>query len=359
MLRHPVIRYTIAVIIGAAALYLAFHKQHFSELKTELEGANLFVIVAGTAVMFCSHLVRAWRYKMFLRPIAPHTRLSSAFRALIAGYATNNLVPRAGDITRPILFSKRENIPISCSVAVLAIERLADLIGLSGLLGATVLLFKDKLTLQWPALDHLAYPLAGALFLIFSLALMILLSEKKTRTVIHFFAKRLPRRPREAIENAANRIEEGLKGIRQGTAIPALLGTLGISALYTASMYVSTFAFPNMELRHVGFVGCFLLQSMSGIAFILPSPGGTGTYHFFISQSLAALFGVPPEAAIAFATLTHASNYLLTTLTGFIFMAADGITMATVKEEAAHVPNKRTRAPRVPINRNESRMAAL
>jgi uncharacterized protein (TIRG00374 family) len=358
MFRHPIVRYTIAVLIGGAALYFAFHKQHIGQLREELEGANLFVIIAGTFVTFLSHPVRAWRYKMFLRPIAPHTRLGSAFRALIAGYATNNIIPRAGDITRPVLFSKREEIPVSSSVAVLAIERLADLIGLSGLLGATILVFHEKLSLEFPAIEDFTYTIAGILFAICALAILILLSERKTKKVIHFLARGLPKKARTAIENAANRIEEGLKGIRQGTAIPALLGTLGISALYTASMYVSTLAFPNMELRHVGFIGCFLLQSVSGIAFIMPSPGGTGTYHFLISQSLAALFGVPPEAAIAFATLTHASNYILTTATGFAFMTIDGISIASVKEEARSEA-KRPHIPRIPAGRNESRIAAL
>jgi len=285
--------------------------------------------------MFLSHLVRAWRYKMFLRPIAPHTRLSSAFRALIAGYATNNFLPRGGDIVRPILFSKREDIPISSSVAVLFIERLADMIGLTALLGITVLVFRAKLSVEFPAIQLFWLPIAMLLGLLCVFGVLILFSEKKTRRVIEFIARALPKRFRGAIERGAARTEEGLRGVRAGSAIPALFGTLGISVLYTASMYVSTLAFRGTGLSHVGIVGCFLLQSMSGIAFILPSPGGTGTYHFFISQALAAIFGVPPALAIAFATLTHASNYLLTTVTGILFMMADGISLTNVKKEKA------------------------
>src|SRR6476619_1197947 len=130
MTKHPAFRYTIAALLAGVALYFAFRKQNFHELGIQLSDANFLIILAGTGVMFLSHLVRAWRYKMFLRPIAPKTRVSSAFRALIAGYAMNNIIPRSGDIVRPVLFSKREDIPIPSSVAVLLIERLTDLIGL-------------------------------------------------------------------------------------------------------------------------------------------------------------------------------------------------------------------------------------
>jgi glycosyltransferase 2 family protein len=346
MLKHPAFRYALAIIIGGGALYLAFHRQHLHRLAEDLEGANLFVIVAGTLVMFLSHLVRAWRYKMFLRPIAPHTRLSSAFRALIAGYATNNFLPRGGDIVRPVLFSKREDIPISSSVAVLIIERLADFIGLTALLGITVFAFRAKLSVEFPTIELFWLPIAAVLGLLCLFAVLILFSERKTRRVIELLARALPKRFRGAIERAAARTEEGLRGIRTGSAVPALVGTFGISALYTASMLVSTLAFQGTGLAHVGIVGCFLLQSMSGIAFILPAPGGTGTYHFFISQALAVMFGVPPALAIAFATLTHASNYLLTTALGILFMMADGISLTSLKKEKSAVRTAKTHGPK-------------
>ncbi|HEY3873849.1 MAG TPA: lysylphosphatidylglycerol synthase transmembrane domain-containing protein, partial [Candidatus Kapabacteria bacterium] len=320
MLKHPLVRTAIALLIGGGALYLAFHKQHLHQLGNELSGANLFIIVLGTGVMFLSHLIRAWRYKMILRPIAAHTRLSSSFRALIAGYATNNLIPRGGDIVRPLLFSKREDIPVTSSVAVLLIERLADLIGLSALLCGTMIAFHARLTEAFPSLSYLWIPIAAALGVISASALLVLFNERKTRQVVELLGKALPKKFRAAIKHGAARIEDGLRGIRQGTAVPVIIGTLGISVLYTASMYVSTLAFPDASLAGIGFIGCFLLQSMSGIAFILPSPGGTGTYHFFISQALVLMFSVSPETAIAFATLTHASNYLLTSALGVIFM---------------------------------------
>ncbi|MDP4200585.1 MAG: lysylphosphatidylglycerol synthase transmembrane domain-containing protein [Bacteroidota bacterium] len=335
-MKHPSVRYGAAIVVAGVALYFAFRGQHLRRLGVELQGANLLVILAGTGVMFLSHLVRAWRYKMFLRPIAPHTSLTSAFRALIAGYAANNLIPRAGDIIRPVLFSKREDIPVSSSVAVLLIERLTDLVGLTAILIVSILLFQNEIAREFPTVGAAALPIVAALLAIFSMALLIIFSEKKTTRVIHWIGRGLPKRFRGAIEHGAARVEDGLRGVRSGSAIPVILGTLGISAFYTISMYISTLAMPassGNDMGHVGLLGCFLLQSMSGLAYIMPAPGGTGTYHFFVSQSLATVFGVPPEMAIAFATLTHASNYLLTTIIGVIFMVADGVSLSSARKQ--------------------------
>jgi uncharacterized protein (TIRG00374 family) len=270
---------------------------------------------------------------MFLRPIAPHTRVFSAFRALIAGYAMNNLIPRSGDIVRPVIFSKREDVPIASAVAVLLIERLTDLIGLCAILIFGLLYFAPEIAVGFPAISSMTVPILSVLAAIFVLAVLVLFSEKKTDAVIRFLTRRLPEKVRAPIEHAAASIESGLRGVRQGSAVPVIIGTLGISALYTLSMYVSTFAFPDDHLRAIGFMGCFLLQTMSGLAFTIPTPGGTGTYHYFISQSLADVFGVPLDVAVAFATLTHASNYILTTLMGMGFMVADGVSLSTVRSD--------------------------
>jgi glycosyltransferase 2 family protein len=331
---HPAIKYALAFLFSALALYLALRKQRFSVLADELSDANILIILAGTGVMFLSHFVRAWRYKMFMRPMKKDARVTSAFRALIAGYAMNNVIPRSGDIVRPLLFSKREEIPITSAVAVLLIERLSDLMGLAAVLIVSLLLFKDQINLAIPGIEAITIPLLIGLVLVFLFGLLILLSEKATVRVITVLTSKLPASWREHIRQATFSLEEGLRGVRTGAAFPLIVGTLGIWLLYAASMYVSLYAFQSPELQHVGFAGCILLQTLSGLAFTVPTPGGTGTYHFFVSQALANIFGVPPEVGVAYATLTHASNYLMTTVVGIAFMVIDGVSIGDVKKDS-------------------------
>jgi len=330
MMKHPAVKYLLAVIFTAVALYLAFRKTDFTHLVDEIADINVPLILAGTGVMFLSHLVRAWRYKMFSRPIKGDMRVSSSFKALIAGYAMNNVIPRSGDIVRPVLLSKREEIPVTGAVAGLLIERLSDLIGLSFVLILSLLIFREEIAVGFPAIYAASIPIIIVLTLLFAFGLLILFSEKATVRVIHFLTQKFPEKARAAIENATSSLEHGLREARTGAAIPLAVGTLGIWLLYSLSMFVSIWAFKDANLNSIGFTGCILLQTLSGLAFTVPTPGGMGTYHFFISQSLAVIFGVNPTVAVAYATVTHASNYILTTVIGLFFMISEGISLGDV-----------------------------
>jgi len=64
------------------------------------------------------------------------------------------------------------------------------------------------------------------------------------------------------------------------------------------------------------------------------------------------------------ATLTHASNYLSTSIVGFIFMAADGISLTSVRKEAPAVAlakkaARETRQGTLPLEHLESRVVTL
>ncbi|HEX9006755.1 MAG TPA: hypothetical protein VF889_05645, partial [Bacteroidota bacterium] len=65
-----------------------------------------------------------------------------------------------------------------------------------------------------------------------------------------------------------------------------------------------------------------------------PTPGGTGSYHILVSQSLTRLFGVEPALALGYATITHAMNFLGSSVVGAWFFWKDNFTVAdTVRAE--------------------------
>jgi uncharacterized membrane protein YbhN (UPF0104 family) len=130
---------------------------------------------------------------------------------------------------------------------------------------------------------------------------------------------------RAAIERGATEFGSGLKGARAGGAFEVIIGTIGVWAFYVLSMFAWLYAFPEPSILQVGIIGAFFLRVVSGMAFLLPAPGGVGSYHYFISQALFRIFLVPLPTAIAYATLTHAAMYILTTVTGLALVVSEGI----------------------------------
>jgi len=81
-----------------------------------------------------AHFVRGWRWQFLLRPIKERTSLWIAFKAVMAGYAMNNVIPRAGELIRPAMASVEENMPFAGTLATIIVERIFDVIALGLLL---------------------------------------------------------------------------------------------------------------------------------------------------------------------------------------------------------------------------------
>src|SRR5438105_15638907 len=107
-MKQPAVRLTITILISAGALYLAFRGVDLHALLAELKKTNIPLILAGVLLLFLSHLCRAWRWTIIVRPMKEHTNVLMGFKAIMGGYAMNNIVPRSGELVRPYIFAKHE-----------------------------------------------------------------------------------------------------------------------------------------------------------------------------------------------------------------------------------------------------------
>lgn len=109
--------------------------------------------------------------------------------------------------------------------------------------------------------------------------------------------------------------------------MPLLGGTVLVWFLYWLSMYAFLFVFPGGDDFMIGIGGTTLLLTLSAVSVAIPTPGGIGTYHYFISQTLILVFGITATRAIAFATISHFAPYLVVTVIGIFFTLAEGVSL--------------------------------
>src|SRR5205085_9803077 len=81
-----------------------------------------------------AYLLRAWRWGNLLAPLA-RVPLRDLFPATVVGFMTALLVPRAGEVVRPYLVSRRHPIRTSAGFASIILERLVDLMTVLVLFG--------------------------------------------------------------------------------------------------------------------------------------------------------------------------------------------------------------------------------
>src|SRR5688572_11642490 len=71
--------------------------------------------------------LRARRWRTILEPVAPRQPFGPLWRSTAIGMMTNNLVPaRAGEIARAYALTRETGIPLSTTIASLAVDRLFD-----------------------------------------------------------------------------------------------------------------------------------------------------------------------------------------------------------------------------------------
>jgi glycosyltransferase 2 family protein len=328
------LRYAVAIACAAVALYFAFRGTDFDALKSSIGSAHLLWILLGVAMQFLSHLLRAWRWQLFLIPVKSNTSLWNSFKAIIAGYGMNNLIPRAGEVVRPVMFARREKIPIPATIATIVIERVSDLFGMVIFGLASLFLFQDQLEHAFPGMTSKMNAIFGVTTILLAVCIAIFANEHRTAALIRWMVRPLPVRFKEKVHHAGHAFAQGMQGIKSRAFLSFVICTVGIWSLYALSMYFSFFAFNEPAIRDAGIVAAIMLQFLSGIAFVIPTPGGTGSYHIILSQALITMFGVSHATALAYVTLTHGANYISTTLLGLWFMFTEGVSMSKLRAEA-------------------------
>ena len=81
----------------------------------------------GSLLIYGGYIVRALRWKIFLRPVRPKTSVTSLVSPTLVGFTGIALLGRAGEFIRPYLIARRTDLPFSSQLAVWAVERIFDI----------------------------------------------------------------------------------------------------------------------------------------------------------------------------------------------------------------------------------------
>lgn len=328
------LKYFLALAITAGALYLAFRGQDFSAIGDQLSRTNILALLGLVLFQVLAHFVRGWRWQFLLRPIKEKTSLWIAFKAVMAGYAMNNVVPRAGELIRPAMASVEENMPFAGTLATIIVERIFDVIALGLLFVFSLFSFEKEFRSAFPDLSSAAIPL----LVIISAGLIVFVAIFISSAVSNFFLRLIhkifPQKIAIPVAKAFETFTKGLHGLQRDTAIPIIFGTIAVWGCYLASTYCGLYSLPGSGIEAIGIKGAIVLLALSGVAITIPTPGGTGTYHYFIKSALVLFFLIPSDTAAAYAIVTHAVNYIVITIAGLIFMFSAGVSLQTAKKKA-------------------------
>ncbi len=302
--------------VGILIFWLVYRKQDINELKNALINADYFWIVISLVLGLLSHISRAMRWNLLIYPLGYKPKIINSFFSVMIMYLSNMAIPRSGEIVRCGVMGKTENIPVSKLLGTVVTERIIDFVMLFILL-AVVLTTQMHIVLEMleknpeinTNLNKLlsSTPLLAGIFIFFVIIFFIIYKLRHK-----FRHLKLYQKTRNIIKGFADGIKSILKMER---SLEFIAHSVFIWILYFLMIYIVFKSFHFTE--HLGILSGLTVFVMSAFGMVAPSPGGIGTWHFMVIQTLM-IYGVSKTDAGAFAFASHESMTLMMIIVGVL-----------------------------------------
>ena len=119
----------VVFFILAALFYLQYrHWQSFDwgTFWAQTHRIKKVHVLHGIALIYIAYVLRALRWKIFLKPVRPKVKTMELVSPTLIGFTGLALLGRAGEFIRPYLIARRTDLPFSSQLAVWAVERIFD-----------------------------------------------------------------------------------------------------------------------------------------------------------------------------------------------------------------------------------------
>jgi len=304
--------------IGVLFIWLFLRKltpEQKSDIWESLLHANYWWAVLSIVLGICSHMVRAMRWKILLKPMGYTPRLSNSFACVMIGYLANLALPRLGEVVRCTALDRYEKVPFQKAFGTVVMERVIDMLIFAFLLLLTLLLqwgrikdyFYDKV--YTPMADRFMFLQNGSLVwmvLIGGGALLVLILYLSRKRFAHL---KLYQKFRSLVLG----LLEGLISIsRIERPFTFIFQSLLIWAFYFLMIYTCIFAISDTaHLRPEAGLSMLVFGSIG----IMVVQGGIGIYPAIIAE-VASLYEVASTSGYALGWLAWTAQTLMIIVAG-------------------------------------------
>jgi len=330
------LRAAVVLLLTVGLLAFFLRGVNLSEVWEKTREADPRLLLAGVGVTLMTYVLRSFRWQYLLAPIGP-TRFFTAFQTTVIGFAASFLLPaRPGEVLRPYLLARREQLPPTACFATIILERLLDLITVLLLFGVFVL-WVDPASLSGDPALYGRVKMGGLTAAGASVAgLVVFFFLAGHPEQLGAWALRierlLPARLARAVARFVESFAQGLAVMRR----PAhLLGSLALSVPLWMSIALGIWVTSRAFHMTFGYLGSFLVMTLLVVGVAVPTPGQVGGFHTAYKIAVTTFLGAPETTAVGAAIVLHAISFLPVTLLGLVFMAREGLSLGRMRDMAA------------------------
>lgn len=293
-------------------LYLSFYNVNLLETVEIISNSSILYIVIYLVFFVLSHVVRAVRWKTMISSSKPNASVINLFAATMIGYGVNLVVPRLGELYRSFFGARWEGLSRTSMLGTVIVERVIDIIVLGISVLVSVMVYSGDLygEVTWlKSAVVVGFISIGMVVLL--LILLIIFKDTFIKISIKFLNK-ISERLSKKIEYVLSMLVEGFSSLKgyKNYIITISLSAL-MMAIYAYTAYLGFLALNLNEMYDISYGMAWIVMTLSAFGIVIPTPGGTGSYHFIVISILVSLYSFTQEIASAFALFTHTTASLV------------------------------------------------
>jgi len=316
----------IGVVLGIVFLSLALRNTDYSRLAAALQRANYWYTIPLLLCLGLFYWIKAIRWRILLTPVRAVTT-AEVFPAMMAGFASNNLLPaHLGEIVRVVLLGRQLQVSNSAILATVILERCLDFLALLLLVGGMLAFQSDAPPILYSAGYFLGAMGLGTLVMAIILATWTDRFIRCIQSITAFAPSGIHKHIREQLLLGA----AGLRSLRNGRLLIGMVWTSMTQwILMGLCIYCSMIA---MDLN-IGLSASLFTLALIVVGITLPSaPGFVGTIELCFVLALRP-YGVASENAFAASAFYHVLVFFAVTGVGILCIHHCGSTLRKLHQQ--------------------------
>jgi glycosyltransferase 2 family protein len=338
-----------AVVLALLCLlvYLQVHawkKFDWTTFWSNTSHVNWTYVALSVVIIYSLYVLRAIRWRIFLKPMCEATTARLIAPQYI-GFASLALLGRAGEVVRPYLIAKKENLTLTSQLGVWTVERIFDM-GSVALMFVVVGFIGDPLWRTLPN-PHLQTEVRWSAMLFLCGILVLTAVAVVLRRSGHIIAERLERRLAARSPGLAHGVRAKLDAFTDGLQV--ISDTLSFVQLFALSLLMWVLVAVSYWLILQAYGGrlaelgpASLLVLMVGAMFgsLLQLPGVGGGSQLATIAVLNGVFAVENEVAVSCGMLIWLATFMSVIPIGLLLAHRERLSLRAVAaaektEEAA------------------------
>jgi uncharacterized protein (TIRG00374 family) len=328
------IRFSAAMFMSAIGVWWFAYDVMWADVWLIVNGAKGTWIALATIALLGEFVVRAYRWRVLLRPLGTDVRIIDLWSASVIGAAVNTLLPlRAGEVAKPMVAARRTGHRLSTLFATNVMERVFDLLGMVSVLVIMVFLLPES-----PGDDTLVANLHryGSLLGFGALAALGIFFTLATRQVAArgIFERILKVAPSPVQRPFLALFDGFVVGLGSTRDRQALLtaGALSVVMWLNGAMAI-WFLFQAFGFQLPFAAACFTGVAIALTVALPQAPGFIGVFHVAIEKTMV-LWGIPDNESKSFALIFWMVSFVPVTVVGMAVMWREGLSFSDMKVDA-------------------------